>query len=164
MTTNFGRATVANLNAIGANNSADPRQITLIFNVEGEVPEGFDQQDGMETFSFTGLTTTCEQPGVDVADAPLFNAGSAQVTSPAGGTVRVRDGQTVGITEGTYRVTAPSGSGGIVTTGSNGIGAGTFNIQFGARPRTHTFQIANTSGTATYSITVEADFIAGGAL
>ena len=161
VTTNFGRATVANLNAIGANNSADPRQITLIFNVEGEVPEGFDQQDGMETFSFTGLTTTCEQPGVDVADAPLFNAGSAQVTSPAEGTVRVRDGQTMEITEGTYRVTAPSGSGGIVTTGSNGIGAGNFNIQFG-RSRTHTFQIANSVGTATYSITVAGEFGIGG--
>ena len=160
--TNFGIARVTN--TIPANNSADPRQVTMIFTVEGDVPEGFDQEDGQLTFRFTGLTTQCEQPGVDTAVAPSFNAGTAQVITPAGDTLRVINGRTARITEGTYRVVAPTGQGGLVTTGNNGIGAGTFNIQFGARPRTHTFQIANTLGTATYSITVEADFVAGGAL
>ena len=137
--------------AIGANPSfTNERTVDINFLWTGTIPDGFIDE-GAE-ISFTG-TVQCIQD-VRPVQSPMFNANSATVTTDNEGTQTAGNGDIINIGGGQdYVVTAPTGTGGTVVTGTSGFGAGTFEAPTG-RGRSHTFQITNTAGTATYSFGV----------
>ena len=148
--TNYGTAIPKG--TIAPNTTTQPRNVTVFYDVSGTIPDGYDEE--FQTFAFTNLSTTCEQPGIDIEDPPSFDTSSATVTTLGEGSQPASDGDFVAIEGfgGTYVVGAPTGTGGIVTSGK--FGAGTFTIG-GGQERVHSFSITNSQGTVTYSFTVE---------
>ena len=147
--TNYGTAIPKG--TIAPNTTTQPRNVTVFYDVSGTIPDGYDEE--FQTFAFTNLSTTCEQPGIDIEDPPSFDAFSATVTT-LDGTQFASDGDFVAIegAGGTYFVGAPTGTGGIVTSGKFGSGAFTIG---GGQERVHSFSITNSQGTVSYSFTVE---------
>ena len=158
-TTNVG-TTTTKTSFNNANSSTNTITVNATFTIQFTIPPDFQDAGSLMTLSFT---TACTQPGVEAT--PEFTPNSANVIFLAGvgGNPQQSAGNgsfitVAGDTGQNYTVTAPSATGGTVSTGASGFGAGTFSLLGGGR--LHTFTLSGSP--ETYSFTVAAGGSSGG--
>ena len=153
-TTNVG-TTTTKTSFNNANSSTNTITVNATFTIQFPIPSGYQDAGSLMTLSFT---TACTQPGVEAT--PEFTPNSANVIFLAGvgGNPQQSAGNGAFITVAgnsgqNYTVTTPSATGGTVSTGASGFGAGTFSL-VGGGGRLHTFTLSGSP--ETYSFTVAA--------
>ena len=153
-TTNVG-TTTTKTSFNNANSSTNTITVNATFTIQFTIPPDFQDAGSLMSLSFT---TSCAQPGIEAT--PEFTPNSANVIFLAGvgGNPQQSAGNgdfiTVPGNAGqNYTVTAPSATGGTVSTGASGFGADTFQL-IGGGGRLHTFTLSGSP--ETYSFTVAA--------